>query len=235
MKERLQKRIASSGYCSRRAAERLIEDGEVKVNGKMVKEQGVQVSEKDKIEVEGKLLKFDSKKITIAFNKPIGVVSTRKDPFGAKTVTELLPAKFRHLNPVGRLDMDSEGLLLFSSDGDLLLELTHPRYEHKKTYEVGVYGEVTTHTLKALTKGVELDGVTLQPMRSTVLRGDGKRTWLEMVLKEGRKRQIRRVMERFGHTVFSLKRTAVGELELGDLKTGECRELTDEEIQKTLK
>ncbi|MFA4814817.1 MAG: pseudouridine synthase [Candidatus Gracilibacteria bacterium] len=234
MTERLQKRIASSGYCSRRAAEKLIEAGEVKVNGKIVREQGVQVSENDKIVVEGVMLRFDEKKITLAFNKPVGVVTTRNDPFGAKTVMDLLPSEFQYLNPVGRLDLDSEGLLLFSSDGDLILHLTHPRYEHQKTYEVGVRGHVSNDTIKALARGVELDGIYLQPMEARVLREKGKETWIELTLKEGRKRQIRRVMERFGHTVFALKRTAIGKLQLGDLKTGAYRILTPKEIQLAL-
>src|SRR3989338_4784873 len=143
MTERLQKRIASSGYCSRRTAEKFIEAGEVRVNGKVVREQGVQVSEKDTIEIEGVKLRFNVPLVTIAFNKPVGTVTTRDDPDGAKTVMDVLPDQFQHLNPVGRLDRDSEGLLLFSNDGDLILQLTHPRYEHQKTYEVGVRGHVS--------------------------------------------------------------------------------------------
>ncbi len=234
MTERLQKRIASSGYCSRRAAEKLIEAGKVQVNGKIVHEQGVQVSETDTIVVEGRPLHFDEEKITIAFNKPVGYVTTRSDPFGAKTVMEILPRQFQHLNPVGRLDRDSEGLLLFSSDGDLTLRLTHPRYGHQKTYEVGVFGHVSDETLEQLASGVELDGVQLQPIQSRVLGETARATWLELILKEGRKRQIRRMMELFGHTVFSLKRTAIGKLELGSLKLGEYRILNSEEIQLAL-
>lgn len=234
MTERLQKRIASSGYCSRRTAEKFIEAGEVKVNGTVVREQGVQVSETDKIEIEGVKLRFNVPLVTIAFNKPVGVVTTRDDPNGAETVMDVLPDQFQHLNPVGRLDRDSEGLLLFSNDGDLILQLTHPRYEHQKTYEVGVRGEVDEHTLESLGRGVELEGVRLQPMGAKILRTKGRETWLELTLQEGRKRQIRRVMEQFGNTVFSVKRTAIGKLGLADLKSGNYRVLTPKEIQLAL-
>lgn len=232
--ERLQKRIASSGLCSRRAAERLIEEGRVKVNGKRVIQHGVQVSEEDVIEVKGRVLRFGEEKITIALNKPVDTVSTRKDPFGAQTVMDLLPKNLQHLNPVGRLDKNSEGLLLLTSDGDLLLRLTHPRYEHSKTYEVGVEGQVKETVLKKLNKGLDLDGTWLQAMKSQILRQEEQRTWLEMVLKEGRKRQIRRVMEALGHPVFSLKRTAIGKLELGHLKKGSYRVLTEKELKAVL-
>lgn len=234
MTERLHKRIASSGYCSRRMAERLIAEGEVEVNGKIVTEMGVQVTEKDKITVEGTKLKFTDEKVTIMMNKPQGIVTTRNDPMGEETVMDLLPRQFQHLNPVGRLDRESEGLLLLTTDGDLLLHLTHPRYEHEKTYEVGLYGTVEPTTLEALAEGVELDGKKLAPMHASVLREEGHRTWVEVILREGRKRQIRRVMEQFGHTVFALRRVAVGKLKLGDLKTGAYRVITPKEIKMAL-
>lgn len=234
MTERLHKRIASSGYCSRRMAERLIAEGEVEVNGKIVREMGVQVSEKDKIVVEGTVLKFDKKKITLMMNKPVGIVTTRHDPEGAETVMDLLPRQYQHLNPVGRLDRESEGLLLLTTDGDLLLHLTHPRYEHQKTYEVGLYGTVEDTTLEALAEGVELEGKRLAPMKASILRLEGHRTWVQVILREGRKRQIRRVMEQFGHTVFALRRVAIGKLELGDLKLGAHRVISDKEVQMAL-
>ncbi len=234
MTERLHKRIASSGYCSRRMAERLIAEGEVEVNGSVVKEMGVQVTEKDRITVEGTKLKFTDEKVTIMMNKPTGIVTTRNDPMGEETVMDLLPRQFQHLNPVGRLDRESEGLLLLTTDGELLLHLTHPRYEHEKTYEVGLYGTVEPTTLEALEDGVELDGKRLAPMYGTVLREEGHRTWVQVILREGRKRQIRRVMEQFGHTVFALRRVAIGELKLGDLKTGAYTVVTEKEIKMAL-
>ena len=234
MTERLHKRIASSGYCSRRMAERLIADGEVKVIGTVVTEMGVQVTAKDKIMVDGHTLLFDNDQLSIAFNKPLGVVTTRDDPFGAKTVMDMLPREFQHLNPVGRLDRESEGLLLFTTDGELLLHLTHPRYEHEKTYEVGVWGTVEDSTIETLARGVKLDNKQLAPMRAKITKEEGRKTWLEIVLQEGRKRQIRRVMEQFGHSVFSLKRIAIGDLELSELKTGAYRVLTEKEIEMAL-
>lgn len=232
--ERLQKRIASSGYCSRRAAEELIVDGKVEVNGAVVTQLGTKVTEKDRIDIFGKRLQFNNETIHLAFNKPSGVVTTRFDPEGGKTVMDLLPKKYQHLKPVGRLDLDSEGLLLFSTDGDLILKLTHPRYEHKKTYEVGVRGQVSDDTVKRLCRGIELDGVMLQGMQTRILKQEGRNTWIEMVLKEGRKRQIRRVMEQFGHTVFAIRRIAIGDLLLGDLKTGDYRLLDQEDIDLAL-
>ena len=147
---------------------------------------------------------------------------------------DLLPRELQHLNPVGRLDKNSEGLLLLSSDGDLLLRLTHPRYEHSKTYEVGVEGMVDEHVLQTLSEGMELDGEQFQPMEAKILREDEKRTWLELILKEGRKRQIRRIMEVLGYPVFFLKRTAIGKLELGHLKKASHRILTEKEIKAAL-
>ncbi len=232
--ERLHKRIASSGYCSRRTAEKFIEAGEVKVNGQVVMQQGTLVSEKDKIEVQGEKLRFEKEKLTIMFNKPAGVVTTRDDPDGAKTVMDVLPDEFQTLNPVGRLDRDSEGLLLLSNDGDLILKLTHPRYEHKKTYEVGVWGTVEEGVIQRLAQGVRLSGVMLNPMKAEVIKIQGKQTWLLLTLSEGRKRQIRRVMEQFGHSVFAIKRVAVGDLKLGELKAGDYRILTQKEITLAL-
>ena len=234
MTERLHKRIACSGYCSRRMAERLIAEGYVSVNGQVVSEMGVQVSEKDTIIVEGTKLKFTGEKITLMMNKPVGIVTTRHDPDGAETVMDLLPRKYQHLNPVGRLDRESEGLLLLTTDGDLLLHLTHPRYEHEKTYEVGLYGTVEPTTLEALEEGLELDDKNLAPMKASVLSEEGHRTWVQVILREGRKRQIRRVMEQFGHTVFALRRVAIGKLELGDVKTGSFRLITAKEVKLAL-
>ncbi|MFA5792576.1 MAG: pseudouridine synthase [Candidatus Gracilibacteria bacterium] len=231
MPTRLQKLISESGYCSRRTAEKLITEGRVAVNGNTVTELGTKAEEEDKITINGKPIKAKSEKTTIILNKPAGVVTTKFDPFGEKTVMEILPRNMQYLNPIGRLDKDSEGLLLLTSDGELLNELTHPRYEHSKIYEVLIRGVLADNDLKRLNqKRLFLDGYYLQPMRVSILNKSPKSTLLKFILKEGRKRQIRRVMEFFGHPVLKLKRVAVGALELGDLKKGTFRVLTETEI-----
>ncbi|MFA5854799.1 MAG: pseudouridine synthase [Candidatus Gracilibacteria bacterium] len=236
---RLQKLIASAGFCSRRAAEKLITDGRVSVNGKVVTELGTKATSKDKIAIDGKPLSKPAATLTIMMNKPRGILTTKSDPFGGKTVMDLLPKNLRHLNPIGRLDKDSEGLLLLTSDGELLNRLTHPRYGHSKIYEVLVHGTVSEATLKNLNqKRLFLDGYYLQPMQVALIKTPAsssstdpqKGTFLRFTLKEGRKRQIRRVMEFYAHPVILLKRIAIGELTLGDLKSGTTKILTEKEL-----
>ncbi len=236
-RDRLHKRIAASGLCSRREAELLIAAGRVHVNGKRVQKMGVKVSDKDKVEVDGRLLPEKSAPITIAMHKPIGVLTSKKDPFHPETVMDLLPVSYQHLNPIGRLDKESEGLLLFTSDGELLEHLTHPRYGHTKTYEVLVQGEVLEQDLVTLREGpIHLDEYLLRPMQGRILNQETSRTtgkvytWLELKLSEGRKRQIRRVMELLGFPVRRLIRTAIGKVELGKLQPGKTRPLTEEEL-----
>lgn len=236
-RDRLHKVIAASGLCSRREAENLIADGRVSVNGKRINKMGVKVSSKDKVEVDGHPLPEKSAPITIAMHKPIGLLTSKKDPFHPETVMDLLPSSYQHLNPIGRLDKDSEGLLLFTSDGALLERLTHPKYGHVKTYEVLVQGEVTEDDIETLYKGpLYLDEYLLKPMKARILNQEmshttGKvYTWLEMKLGEGRKRQIRRVMELLGYPVRRLIRVAIGKVELGKLQPGKTRPLTEEEL-----
>ena len=230
--ERLQKRIAASGLCSRRKAEELIAAGKVKVNGKIVKELGSKVSKTDLIEVNGKKPP-QSKNTTIAFYKPRGVLTSKSDPFHEETVMNLLPEKFRHLNPVGRLDKDSEGLLIFTSDGALLNRLTHARYGHKKVYRVLVRGTVKPESIKQIKRGGQiLDGYKLQPMNAKILETEPNATWLEITLSEGRKRQIRRVMEGLGHPVLKLIRVKIGNFTLEPLQEKEWHVLSAEELKK---
>jgi pseudouridine synthase len=228
--DRIQKLIAAAGFCSRRAAEKLITDGRVSVNGKIVTELGTKAGPKDKIAIDGKPLRSSPAPLTIMMNKPRGILTTKSDPFGGKTVMDLLPARLKHLNPIGRLDKDSTGLLLLTSDGELLNRLTHPRYGHSKIYEVLVRGTVSEATLKNLNqKRLFLDGYYLEPMQVTIISAPAlaRATLLRFVLKEGRKRQIRRVMEFYAHPVITLKRVAIGELTLGELEEGEYKIIND--------
>lgn len=234
--ERLQKRIAASGLCSRRHAEELIVIGQVKVNGKVEKKLGMKVNDDDVIEVNGKPLAKKKPSITMAFYKPSGVLTSKSDPFHKETVMDLLPAKYRHLNPVGRLDKESEGLLLFTSDGALFNELTHASFGHKKTYQVLVKGVVNEKAIRALKKGGQvLDGYAVQPMDAKILGAESSATWLEIILHEGRKRQIRRIMEMLGYPVLKLIRTKIGELHLQPLHEGEWRLLNSEDLEKLKK
>lgn len=233
MEIRLQKRIADSGFCSRRAAEDLMQKGKVKVNGKVVTTLGSKVVESDKIEVDGKKLKFATENITLAFHKPAGVITSKRDPHHKNTVMDLLPSEYQNLKPVGRLDKDSEGLLLLSSNGELIQRLTHPKFGHEKTYEVLVKGLVKADKLRVLETGkMKLDDKLLQPMFYRVLNSKDRKTWLELKLTEGRNRQIRRVLDALGFPVVYLKRTAIGQLPLGDLAKGEYRLLTSSDLEK---
>lgn len=243
-RDRLHKVIAASGLCSRREAENLIAEGRVSVNGKRIHKMGVKVTTKDRVEVDGKPLPQKAAPLTLALNKPRGLLTSKSDPFHNETVMDLLPPDYAHLNPVGRLDKDSEGLLLFTSDGALLERLTHPSYDHEKTYEVLVLGNPGENVLESIRKGgIKLDDYALRPMGARILEENElkqeyrqenttKNTWLEIKLKEGRKRQIRRVMEWFGHPVLQLIRVDISGVNLGKLRVGEWRELTAKELEK---
>lgn len=236
MQIRLQKRIAESGHCSRRKAEELISAGKVKVNGKSITELGVKVSEEDQIQVGRKVLKFNNEKITVMLHKPEDTLCSKSDPHHNKTVMDLLPPELQHLKPVGRLDKDSEGLLLLSSDGELIQKLTHPKHEHRKHYEVLSKGYVQDANLAVLQKGkFKLDGYQLNPMDVKITRRTkDRKTWLDIILNEGRNRQIRRVMDAIGFPVIYLRRIAIGQLQLGRLKKGAHKVLTEKEIQLAL-
>lgn len=237
-RDRLHKVIAASGLCSRREAEELIAKGRVHVNGKRIQKMGVKVSPTDKIEVDGRALPEKMAPLTLALHKPRGVLTSKSDPFHNETVMDLLPTEYRHLNPIGRLDKDSEGLLLFTSDGALLERLTHPKFGHEKTYEVLVKGKIEESDLEKIRKGpLYLDDYLLRPMKARLISQETAKStdivysWVEMKLGEGRKRQIRRVMEILGFPVCRLIRTAIGKVELGELKAGKIRPLTETELE----
>ncbi len=230
-KERLHKVIAASGICSRREAELLIAAGRVKVNGKGVQTMGVKVGPNDRIAVDNKLIPEKAPHVTLMLHKPRGFLTSKSDPFHDKTVMDLLPPEYQHLNPVGRLDKDSEGMLLFTSDGALLERLTHPKFDHVKVYEVLVKGDVPAFILAELnSKNLILEGKKLRPMLVKILSVEGENTWLEFRLKEGRKRQIRRVMERMHQPVIRLIRVGMGGVKLGKLPKGEFRVLEEKEM-----
>lgn len=228
MQERLQKILAEAGIASRRKAEELILDGRVKVNGKVVAELGVKADpDHDKIEFNGKLI-HKAEPVIYAFYKPAGVTSTMSDPNAKKTIADYFKGK--RVYPVGRLDKYSEGLILVTNEGDLALELTHPRYEHEKEYEVIIRGK-SDHNIIKFAKRFMLDGYQTQPMRLLHSKQIKPDQWIiQLILKEGRKRQIRKIAEKLGYQVIDLKRTRMGKLKLGDLQPGEWREVKRSDI-----
>ena len=233
--ERLQNILAKAGLASRRGAAAIIESGRVTVDGAVVREPGARVDpDSQKVALDGKPVGAAERKRTIMLYKPAGVLSTLSDPFGGRTVADLLRGKVaERLVPVGRLDKDSEGLLLMSNDGDLALRLTHPRYEHEKTYIVRAAGRWSDEKLAVLRSDVEMpDGYRIRPCPVEVVRiGRDNVHVLCFRLKEGRKRQIRYMCSAAHLVVLSLKRVAVGALRLpDDLQPGQFRDLTDEEL-----
>ena len=230
--ERLQNILAHAGIASRRGAAELVESGAVTVDGVVVREPGARFGEDAVIRVHGRRVASVERKRTIVLNKPLGVLSTMSDPFGGETVAGLVHTPER-LVPVGRLDRDSEGLLLMSNDGDLVNRLTHPRFEHRKTYVVRTAGRWSDEKLALLRSPLTLDdGYTIHPVPVEVLRVQPDNTQLlKFVLKEGRKRQIRKMCSAAHLVVLSLRRVAVGDFELPkDLAPGKWRDLTADEM-----
>lgn len=228
--ERIQKVLARAGVGSRRAVEEMIAAGRVRVNGE-VPEPGRRIDpQKDKVEVDGSPVPLDAALVHYFLNKPVGVVATAADPEGRPTVVDLLDAEER-IWPVGRLDIDSEGAIILTNDGDLALKLTHPRYEVPKTYLVEVTGSVRRETVGLLRKGVDLDDGPTAPARVRIADKSGGMTLLEITITEGRNQQVRRMCDAIGHPAVRLVRTAIGPLQLGRLKPGRWRRLSPVEVQ----
>jgi 23S rRNA pseudouridine2605 synthase len=233
MEERLQKVMARAGVGSRRACEEIIRQGRVSVDGKIATLGQKADPSRQRIVVDGQPLTASEKPVYIALHKPRGVLAVSKDDRGRRTVRDLVPLS-EHLFPVGRLDATSEGLILLTNDGDLTNRLTHPRHEHTKEYQVSVAGHPSERTLEKWRRGVFLDGTRTALAKVSIIRHERDNTWLRVVLREGRKRQIRRVAAMLGHPVQRLIRVRIGSLDLGELKPGEWRHLTHQEI-KTLR
>ena len=232
--ERLQNLLAHAGVASRRGAATLIESGAVTVDGLVVREPGARFEETATIKVNGKLISAKEKPRTIVLYKPVGVLSTMSDPFGGRTVAELVKTPER-LVPIGRLDKDSEGLLLMSNDGELVNRLTHPRFEHSKVYIVKVAGRWSDEKLRVLRSPIKMDdGYTIRPVPVEELKDYGDNTrLLKFTLKEGRKRQIRKMCSAAHLVVLTLKRVAVGSFKLPEeLAPGEWRDLTEDELSR---
>lgn len=232
MEVRVQKIIAESGYCSRRKAEELILEKRVKINGRPCNLGDKADKVKDIISIDGENLYVEKKRnlVYIMLNKPRGYVTTMSDEMGRRCVTDLLEGVEERVFPIGRLDRNSEGLLLFTNDGDLANKIMHPSCHVSKTYRVTVHSDVNEDQVLELTNGVVIDDRKTLPASVSVLTKEPERTVLQITIKEGRNRQIRKMCEAVGLEVARLKRTSVGPLKLGMLKPGTWRELTSQEL-----
>lgn len=227
---RLQKYIARCGVASRRAAEMLIREGRVTVDGQVVTDMGHLVTGKEQISVDNKCIVPEENKVYLLLHKPEGYVCTVRDPQGRPTVLSLVSGLSERVYPVGRLDWDSSGLLLLTNDGDFAYRLTHPRHEISKCYLALVDGVPSGHELNALRRGVMIDGRTTAPAKVWCTPLNPEVSEMEIVIHEGRNRQVRRMCEAVGHPVRALKRIAVGNLVLGDLPEGAWRHMTEADL-----
>lgn len=228
---RLQKYLAGCGVASRRGAEDLIKQGRVSVNGEVVTEMGVQIDEdNDVVEFDGQIVRTEKKMVYVLLNKPVGYVTTVSDDKGRPTVMELVSEIPVRIYPVGRLDYDTEGLLLMTNDGDLTYKITHPKNNIEKTYVAEVTGNISMNTLIQLRNGVYLDGVKTAPAKVEVIGATRLGTKLEITIHEGKNRQVRRMFESVGCIVKKLKRTREAGLILGHVPLGHWRKLTESEV-----
>ena len=232
---RLQKYLADAGVASRRAAEKLIAEGRVSVNGETVREMGVQIDENyDIIEFDGEVVRNNVKKEYIMLNKPVGFITTVSDDKDRPTVMELVSDINARIYPVGRLDYDTEGLLLLTNDGDLTYRITHPKHDIAKTYVAEVTGDISMDTIVQLRRGVVIDGVKTSPAEVEVIGATQYGTKVEITIHEGRNRQVRKMFESVGVKVKELKRFSIGKVEIGNLPLGRWRHLTSHEINYLL-
>ncbi|MFN8577374.1 MAG: pseudouridine synthase [Candidatus Sericytochromatia bacterium] len=237
MEIRLQKIISEAGIASRRKAEELILDGRVSVNNKTVSELGTKANpDKDIIKVNGKKIDTNKPKIYIALNKPFGIISSRKDEKDRETVVDLINTD-EYIYPIGRLDYDSSGLILLTNDGEITNNLIHPKYEVEKVYVVYIQGFIPDRALEKFEKGIRLEDGYTAPAKVEIIREENNLTILEVTIHEGKNRQIRRMFDALGYEVTKLKRIRIGNIKLDNLKAGEYRSLTNEEIKwiKSLK
>lgn len=233
MEERLHKLLAQAGIASRRSAEQLIRDGRVRVNGEVVSAMGLKVDPtRDTITFDGKLIEFEPPTVYVLLNKPAGYVTTMSDPQKRPTVADLVADLPQRLFPVGRLDLETEGALLMTNDGELGNFVLHPRYNVNKTYEALVLGTPVPERLRLLELGVEIDGARTSPAAVRVLERRGKQTLIEIVIHEGKKRQVRKMFQAINHRVVQLRRTAYGNLRLGALPSGKYRFLSPNDLKK---
>lgn len=229
---RLQKYMAKCGVASRRKSEEIISKGLVKVNGKNVSELGTKIDpDRDIVMVDGKIIKLESRKQYIMLNKPIGYVTTLKDEKDRKIVTDLIEGVRERIYPVGRLDIDTTGLLILTNDGETTFKLTHPSNQIPKRYIATVEGTPTRYELERFETGLIIDGRKTSKANVKIIKRYEDESILDIIIYEGRNRQVKKMCERINHPVKKLKRISIGEIELGGLQLGNWRYLNDEEIQ----
>ncbi len=230
---RINKFLSEAGVASRREADRLILEGRVRVNGRVADELGGKVDdERDLVQLDGRRVRNAAAPAYVLLNKPKGYLVTLKDPFGRPAVRSLLPAAMGRIFPVGRLDLDSEGALLLTNDGDLAYRLMHPKFGVRKSYVAKVEGRPDREALQKLARGVMVGGRKTAPARVALLSHSTRSSWLRLELCEGRKREVREMCRVVGHEVIELKRVEFAGLELGKLKPGEWRELRPGEVRR---
>ena len=227
---RINKYLADCGVASRRKCDELIAQGKVKVNGKVVRELGLDIKHTDIVLFENRAVRPSVKRVYYKLHKPKGYVTTASDEKGRKTVVELMRKVQERIYPIGRLDYDTEGLLILTNDGDITNILTHPKNNVKKTYIASVEGDITPADIKQISKGVDIGGYVTQPCSAQILDKDEKFTRVEIVIAEGKNHQVKKMFEAVGKTVAFLKRTSIGEIKLGGLSRGEYKALTTKEI-----
>lgn len=233
MRVRLNKFLSHSGVASRREADRMIEERRVTVNGQVVQVLGLTVdNERDEVKVDDRRVKTEPRKVYLMLNKPGGYLVSLKDPFKRPTIKDLLPSFKSRIFPVGRLDYQSQGLLLMTNDGDLAYRLTHPRYKIRKVYLVKITDQPDPPKMAKLEKGILLDGKRTAPAKIIPQRHSSQGTLLRVEIFEGRKREVRRMFEAIGHRVIELRRIKLDGLSLGKLKKGQWRYLTPKELQR---
>lgn len=232
MEERLQKVMAELGVASRRKCEELILQGKVSVNGQIITELGTKVDKQSAIIlVEGVRLATGIKKVYLLLNKPIGYITSAKDQFDRPTVIDLITEIKVRLYPVGRLDYDTEGLLILTNDGDLTFKLTHPSHNVTKTYTALVNGRVEEEAIEIFKEGVIIEDYKTAPAKLEILKYVDNDTLVNITIHEGKNRQVRKMCDAIGHSIIRLKRISIGSLKLGDLSTGHYRHLNKEEIE----
>jgi 23S rRNA pseudouridine2605 synthase len=232
--ERIAKRIARAGVCSRRDAERLIAEGRVAVNGKVIPSPALNVGVDDWVVVDGKPLPAAEPTRLFRYHKPRGVLTAARDPEGRPTIYDRLPPDLPRLVPVGRLDIGSEGLLLLTNDGELKRKLELPATGWTRRYRARVHRMPEPEALARLLAGITIEGITYGPIQVTVDRAQGDNSWIMVSLKEGKNREVRRVMEHIGHPVSRLIRTAYGPFQLGQLPRGEVEEINPRVVREQL-
>lgn len=228
---RLNKYIAQAGIASRRKADQLIANGNVKINGLTVKEMGTPVGEEDEVEVNGRKIKAATKFVYIMLNKPKGYITSLDDEKSRPTVSELISDLEERLFPIGRLDYNTSGMLLMTNDGDLAYRLTHPKHHIYKTYRARVSGYLSIEKVARLKKGVDIGGFVTSPAKVEIIKQGERSAIVEIQIYEGKNRQVRKMFASVGNKVVDLERIAIGDLRLGHLKEGHYRKLTQKEVE----